>query len=117
MPSVDRSIRRQMRNHSTMVQNRLNEKLIKLSERQDRPLRNGSQINVGIMDGGELPNFVLDILSLRTKNRVRDKFNEVHFLADVDKLIREFPENKTEGKKLCEIEASAKKYAKKYAKH
>ena len=64
------------------------------------------------MDGPELPKFVLDILSLGPKHPVRDKFNEVHFLADVDKLVRELRENNTEGEKLCEIEASAKWYAK-----
>ena len=78
------------------------ENLIKLSERQDRPLRNGSHSKVVIMDGRELPKFVLDILS----------FGPVHFLADVDKLVRDLRENNTEGEELCEIEASAKWYAK-----
>ena len=36
----------------------------------------------------------------------------MHFLADVDILVRELRENNTEGEKLCEIEASAKWYAK-----
>ena len=52
------------------------------------------------------------ILSLVPKHPVRDKFNEVHFLADVDKLLRELRENKTEDEKLCEIEASAIWHAK-----
>ena len=112
MPSVVSCIKREMRNHSAMVQNRLIGKLDKLSERQDRPLRNGSHSNVVIMDGREFPNFALDILSLGPKQTVRDKFNEVHFLADVDKLVRELRENNTEGEKLCEIETSAKWYAK-----
>ena len=112
MPSVVSCIKREMRGHSAMVQNRLNGKLDKLSERQDRPLRNDSHSNVVIMDGPELPKFVLDILSLGPKHPVRDKFNEVHFRADVDKLVRELRENNTEGEKLCEIEASAKRYAK-----
>ena len=64
------------------------------------------------MDGRELQKFLLDILSLGPKHPVKDKFNEVHFLADVDKLVRELRENNTEGEKLCEIEASAKWYAK-----
>ena len=88
MPSVVSCIKREMRNHSAMVQNRLNGKLDKLSERQDRPLRNGSHRNVVIMDGRELPKFVLDILSLGPKHPVRDKFNEVHFLADVRITLR-----------------------------
>ena len=61
MPSNLCRFRREMRNHSAMVQNKLNRKLDKLSERQDRPLRNDSHSNVVIMDGLELPNFVLDI--------------------------------------------------------
>ena len=61
------------------------------------------------MDGLELPKFVLDILTLGPRHPVGDKFNEVHFLADVDNLVRE---NKTEDEKFCEIEASTKWYAK-----
>ena len=75
IPFVVGSIRREMRNHSAMVEKGLNEKLDKLSERQDRPLRNCSHSNVLIMDGRELPKFVLDILSLAPKHPVRDKFN------------------------------------------
>ena len=112
MPSDVSCIKREVRNHSAMVPNRLNGKLDKLSERQDRLLRNGYHSNVVIMDGHELPKFVLDILSLGPKHPVRDKFNEVNFLADVDKLLRELRENNTEGEKLCEIEASAKWYPK-----
>ena len=104
MPSVVSCINREMRNYSAMVQNRLNGKLDKMSERQDRPLRNGSHSFVVIMDGRELPKIVLDILSLGPKHPVRDKFNEVYFLADVDKLVLELRENSTEGEKLCEIE-------------
>ena len=112
MPSVVSRIRREMRNHSAMVQNRLNEKLDELSLRQDRPLRNGSHSNVVIMDSIELPKFVLEILSLGPKHPLRDKFNGVHFLADVDNFVSNLRENKTEGKKLCKIVASAKWNAK-----
>ena len=101
-----------MRDHSELIRKRLNDKLAKLSERQDRPLRNGSHNNVVTLDGVELPKFVLDVLSLGPKHPVRDKFNEVHFLADVDRLVRELTENNTDGEKLCEIESSAKWYAK-----
>ena len=40
MQSVVSGIRCEMRNHFAMVQHRLNGKVDKLSERQDRPLRN-----------------------------------------------------------------------------
>ena len=62
MLSVVSSIRREIRNHSAMVQNRLNGKLDKLSERQDKPLRNGSHGNVLMMDCGEFLKSVLDVL-------------------------------------------------------
>ena len=58
------------------------------------------------IDGDELPTFVHDILLFGPKNPVRDKFYEVHFLADVDKIVRDLREDKREGEKLCEIEAS-----------
>ena len=78
---------------------------------KNRPLRNGSHNNVVRLDGVELPKFVLDVLSLSPKDPVRDKFNEVHFLADIDRLLRELRENNTDGEKICEIELSAKCYA------
>ena len=101
MPSVVSSIRREMRNHSAVVQNRLNGKLDKLLERQDRTLWNGSHSNVVIRDDLDFPKFMLDILPLGPKHPVRDKFNEVHFLADVNNILRELRESKTEGEKLC----------------
>ena len=36
----------------------------------------------------------------------------MHFLADVDRLVRELRENNIEGEKLSELESSAKWYAK-----
>ena len=78
------SIRREIRIHSALVQNSLSEKLDKLSERS---LLNGSHSNVVMMDDGELPKFVLDILSLGPKHPGRDILKEENFLADVDKLV------------------------------
>ena len=46
------------------------------------------------MDGLELPKFVLDFLSLGSKLLVIDNLNEEHFLADVDKLVRDVREKK-----------------------
>ena len=89
LPSIVYSIRKVMRDHSELISKSLNDKLAKLSERQGRHLRNGSHNNVVTLDGVELPKFVLDVLSLGPKHPVRDKFNEVHFLADVDRLVRE----------------------------
>ena len=101
-----------MIDHSKLISKRLKDKLAKLSERQNRPLRNGSHNNVVTLDGVELPKCVLDVLLLGQKHPIRDKFNEVRFLADVDGLVRELRENNTDGEKLCELELSAKWYAK-----
>ena len=66
----------------------------KLSEKQARLLRNGSDSNVLIMDRDEITKFVHGVLSLRPKHTVRDRFNQVHFLADVDKSVLKLCENK-----------------------
>ena len=58
--------------------------LAKLSEVQNRPLRNGAHNNVVKLDVVELPKFVLDVLSLGPKHPVRDKFTKVQILADAE---------------------------------
>ena len=95
------SIRKEMRYHSKLISMRQSDKLAKLSERQDRPLRNGFHNNVVTLVGFELPRFVLDVLSLGPKHPVREHFNEVHFLAHADRLFRESRENNTDDGKLC----------------
>ena len=86
-PSIVFSIRKEMIYHSELISCRLNHKLAKLSERQDRPVRNGSHNNVVTLDGVELPKFVLDVLSLSPKRQIRDKSNELQFFAAVDRLV------------------------------
>ena len=56
----------------------------KHSEREDRPLRKKSQNNVVTLDGVEQPKSVLNVLPVGPKHSIRDKFNEVQFLSDVD---------------------------------
>ena len=94
MPSVVSIIRREIRYHSAMVQNRPNGKLDKLSERQNRPLRKGSKSIVVIIDGSEHPKFVLHNLLLGPKHTVRDNSNQVHFLKDVEKFVHKLHEKK-----------------------
>ena len=77
MPTVVSRIRREIRNDLAMVQSRLNGKLDKLSERQEKLLQNGSHCSVVIMDGRSLPKFLVDVLAFRPKHPVRDKFNKV----------------------------------------
>ena len=50
--------------------------LVRLSEKQDRPLLNCSRSNVLIMNNVEQPKFVLDVLSLGPKQPIRDITNE-----------------------------------------
>ena len=56
LPSLVHSIKKEIKDHSELISKRLNDKLAKLSERQDRPLRNGSHNNFVTLDGVELPN-------------------------------------------------------------
>ena len=57
-----------------------------------------------------LPLWVREVLSFGPKHPVRDKFNEIHFLADIDSFLSEL--KLIPGEKLCEIEAAAKRYGK-----
>ena len=87
-------------------------KLEKLSERQDRPLKNLDERAVRVLDEVVLPLWVREVLSFGPKHPVRDKFNEIHFLADIDSFLSELKLNRIPGEKLCEIEAAATRYAK-----
>ena len=89
MPSIVSSIRREKRNQFALVHEELMEKLINCQRDRIDHCRYNS--NVVIMDGGELPVFVLDVLSLKPEGQMRDKFNEVHFIAETDKLVPELP--------------------------
>ena len=55
MPSVISNNRFATMNQSPTLKNRLNGNLDKLSQRQDRPLRNCFHSNIVKMDGVELP--------------------------------------------------------------
>ena len=58
------------------------------------------------------PQWVREVLSFGPLHPVRDKFNEIFFLADIDSFLSELKINRIPGEKLCEIEAAAKRYAK-----
>ena len=49
------------------------------------------------------------MLALGPKHPVRDKFNETHFLADVDIFLSDLKNRKLAGQANCEIEAVTKK--------
>ena len=67
---------------------------------------------VRILDAVILPLWVREVLSFGPKHPVRDKFIEIHFLADIDCFLSELKLNRIPGEKICEIEAAAKRYAK-----
>ena len=46
------------------------------------------------------------------KHSVREKFNKIHFFADIDIFLSELKLNRIRGEKLSQIEAAAKRYAK-----
>ena len=51
-------------------------------------------------------------MALGPKHAVRDKFNETHFLTDIDIFLSDLKNPKIPVEALCEIEAVAKAYAK-----
>ena len=48
-----------------------------------------------------------NLLSCGQMHPIRDKFNELNFLAEIDKLVLLFRESETDGEKFSEIEGSA----------
>ena len=64
------------------------------------------------LDDIELPNWVQQVLPLGPKHPVKDKFNETHFVPDIDKFLSDLKNCKVPAEPLCEIEAVAKAYAK-----
>ena len=90
----------------------LTSKLEKLAERQDRPIKNLDERSVRILDEVIWPLWLREVLSFGPKHPVPEKFNENHFLADIDSFLSERKSNILPGEKLCEIEAAAKRYAK-----
>ena len=79
---------------------RLNAKLKKLLVRQDRPLRQDIFDSITIFYGFNFPIFVKYLCSYGPKHQIRDNFNEVHFLADIDKRVRALRESGTDVEKL-----------------
>ena len=83
-----------------------------MPERQDKPLGVRNERLVKVLGNIE-PGWVHEMLSIGPKYPIRDKFNEMHFLADIDIFLSQLKNHKTPGEILCEIEAASKAYAKK----
>ena len=87
MPSIILFCRIDLTKEMKIVRERHQKKLQMLATEQERPLRNLKNTVKIVGDVQEPPKFVMDILALGPKHPVRDKFNKLHFLADVDKLL------------------------------
>ena len=105
-PSVILYLNLQLRCSVNNLISRHKKKIEKLSERQYRPLKNLDERSVRILDEVVLPLWVREVLSFGPKQPVRDKFIEIHFLADIDSFLSELKLNRLPGEKLCEIEAA-----------
>ena len=76
---------------------------MKVSDGQDRPLGKQGEVSVRALDDVDLPNLVQQALALGPKHPVRVKFNETHFLADIDIFLSDLKSRKVPGEALCEI--------------
>ena len=108
LPTIVINIRKVIRHDSKSIRNRFFESAI-MSDREERPLRNGAQNNIVTLECVQLPK---SVLSLGPKKEVRDKFNQLHLSTIEDRLVRELWENNNDGEKLCDIEFSAKQIEK-----
>ena len=86
LPSVILYLRHFSTIERERVDERLKTKLANLAIKQERPLRNTDNA-VKVMCDVKIPQYVLDLLSFGPKHPVKDKFNEVDFLADMDLII------------------------------
>ena len=111
-PSVIKYLSLSGQRQTTKVEETHQNRLMKLSQRQDRPLVKQGEGSVRALDDVELPNWVEQGLALEPKHPLRDKFNETHFLADIDTFLSDLKNRKVPGEAYCEIDAVAKAYAK-----
>ena len=66
-----------------------------------------------MLDKIELPGWVHEVLSMGPKHPIRDKYNETHFVADIDIFLSKLKNQKPSGETLCEKEAAGKAYTRK----
>ena len=86
--------------------------LKKQSERQVRPLGKQSEGSVKALADVEIPGWVRQVLALGTKHPLRVKYNETHFLAEIEIFLSYLKNYNVPGEVFCEINAVAKTYAK-----
>ena len=100
-PSVIFYLNRQARCSVNNLISRHKRKLEKLPERQETSLKNLDERSVRTLDEVNLPFWVREVLCFGPKHPVRDKFNKIHFLADIDSFLSELKLNRIPGEKLC----------------
>ena len=83
-PSVMKYLSLWGQRQTTTVKETHQKKLMKLSERQDWTLGKQGEGSVRALDDVELSDWVQQVLALGPKHPVGNKFNETHFLADID---------------------------------
>ena len=83
-PSVIKYLSLRRQRQTTIVKETHQKKMMELSEREDRPLGKQGEGSVRALDDVKLRSWVQQVLPLGPKHPVRNKFNETHFLADID---------------------------------
>ena len=102
-PSIAFYLKLQARIAIHDIKDRHEKKLKKLAERQDRPLMKVNDKSVRALDGIELPKWVHEVLGFGPKHPVRDRFNELHFLADIDNFLSELKSQKVPGENYVKL--------------
>ena len=69
--------------------------------------------SVRVLDEVVLSLWVREVLSFGPKHPVRDEFHKIHILAVIDSFFVRIEVKRLHGEKLCQIEAAAKRYARK----
>ena len=86
LPSIVLHSRRAVRKVREETRLRHVKKISCLSNDQDKPLRS-TQFTVRNLPDKSPPTYVTELLSFGPKHPIKDKFRELHFLADMDKLL------------------------------
>ena len=90
-------MRNRVCSHVVSAEEILQGKPAKLSERQDKPQRSSDEKTVMVLDDINLPRSFTDLLAFGRKHPIRDKFKQLHFLADIDNLIANLREENIPG--------------------
>ena len=109
--SVLYHIEKKIHNCATAIRARHAKKLSALSKSQSKPL---SRIKdtIKMLDNVKIPDTIAAFLAFCPKYPVRDEFNELQFLADVDSLLHNLKQENAPHEKLDEVNPLALWYCK-----